>query len=267
MNKSIWALLGVVALLLTSCIPTKRLTYLQGSEELLAHGVNPVEEQSYRVQFKDILSIRITASDPELVSIFSTNPTTTGNQNVAAMSNENTLYMNGYTVDDRGFIRMPILGEVQVLGLTLDEIRKLLDKRLHDEHFTRGANIFIVVKLAGFRYTIAGEVNRPGQSLLFQDRVTIFQAIAESGDIKMEGDRKDVIIMRKTPSGTEFFSLDLTDRNVVNSPHYYLQPNDFVYVKPLPQKSWGTGTTGLSTFSTVVSIFSFITTIVVLLTR
>lgn len=268
MSKSYWALLLVLAVLFTSCIPTKRLTYLQGANEVIAQSVNPVEDQPYRIQSKDILNIRITASNPELVSIFTTNPGQSGmSATTTSLNSEQGLYFNGYAVDDRGNIRMPILNEVSVIGLTTEEIRVLIEKRLLDEHFNASANLFVVVKLAGFRYTINGEVRSPGQKILYQDRLTIFEAIANAGDIEMTGDRQDVVIVRKTTTGTEFHSLDLTDRNVVNSPNFYLQPNDFIYVKPLPQKSWGTGTTGLSTFTTIVSIFSFLTTLVVLITR
>lgn len=96
--------------------------------------------------------------------------------------------------------------------------------------------------------------------MLFQDKVTIMEAIANSGDITITGNRKEVQIIRKLPQGYETHYLDLTDAKSMNSPYYYLQPNDYIYIKPLPQKSWGTGTTGAQTLSAVVSAFTLVIT-------
>lgn len=94
----------------------------------------------------------------------------------------------------------------------------------------------MTVKLAGFRYTINGEVGSPGTNVLFKDNVTVLEAIANSGDITTVGNRKEVTIIRQTPTGVQMHDIDLTDRNVMKSPYYYLQPNDYIYVKPLKQK-------------------------------
>ncbi|MNE47893.1 hypothetical protein D3C80_1423200 [compost metagenome] len=83
----------------------------------------------------------------------------------------------------------------------------------------------------------------------------------------MVGNRKDVTIIRQYPHGTEMHSLDLTDINVVNSPYYYIQPNDYIYVKPLKQKSWGTGMTGVQSLSSIVALISLVATTIVLINR
>jgi polysaccharide export outer membrane protein len=86
------------------------------------------------------------------------------------------------------------------------------------------------------------------------------EAIANSGDITLEGDRKDVKVIRTYSQGSETFSIDLTDKNAVNSEAFFLQPNDYIYVKPLKQKSWGTGTTGIQSLTTLVTVLSLFTT-------
>ena len=178
-----------------------------------------------------------------------------------------TLYFNGFTVDDHGNIRMPVLGELNVIGYTLDEVRQRIEKQLLAEYFKKEANIFVIVKLAGFRYTINGEIGSTGTKTLFQEHVTIMEAIANAGDILITGNRKEVTIIRKTPTGNETHNLDLTDANVINSPYFYLQPNDYVYVKPLKQKSWGTGKTGIESLGTILTIISLATTAFLLLRR
>jgi polysaccharide export outer membrane protein len=248
--------------LFTSCISTKDLTYLQPNQTSKSDSIRVAQEVSkpYRIQTNDILSINIKASDQKLVEIFSTS-TEGSNQN---QRSPQTLYFNGYTVDDHGNIRMPILGEVNVLGYTADEVRQKIEKQLLEEYFKKEANIFVTVKLAGLRYTINGEIGSPGTNVLYQDRATIMEAIANSGDITTTGNRKEVQIIRKFAHGFETYSIDLTNEAAMNSPYYYIQPNDYIIVKPLKQKTWGTGVTGVQSVATIMSAISLITTLLVL---
>jgi polysaccharide export outer membrane protein len=141
----------------------------------------------------------------------------------------------------------------------------MIEKKLLEEYFKKEANIFVTVKLAGFRYTINGEVGSTGTKTLFQEHVNIMEAIANSGDITITGDRKAVTVIRQTPTGVQMHDLDLTDINVMKSPYYYLQPNDYVYVKPLKQKTWGTGKTGIESITTIITVLSLATTVFLLL--
>lgn len=254
--------LSIIAVLFTSCISTKDLTYLQPNQTSKSDSIRVAKEVSkpYRIQTNDILSINIKASDQKLVEIFSTS-TEGSNQN---QRSPQTLYFNGYTVDDHGNIRMPILGEVNVLGYTADEVRQKIEKQLLEEYFKKEANIFVTVKLAGLRYTINGEIGSPGTNVLYQDRATIMEAIANSGDITTTGNRKEVQIIRKFAHGFETYSIDLTNEAAMNSPYYYIQPNDYIIVKPLKQKTWGTGVTGVQSVATIMSAISLITTLLVL---
>jgi polysaccharide export outer membrane protein len=93
------------------------------------------------------------------------------------------------------------------------------------------------------------------------------EAIANAGDITITGNRKAVTIIRKSPTGVQMHDLDLTDINVMNSPYFYLQPNDYIYIKPLKQKTWGTGKTGIESLGTVITLLSLATTTFFLLFR
>ena len=262
MGKYLLCFWLTVSLLLSSCISTRDLVYLQNKNETTAETtISEVVSKPYRLQTNDVLSISIKANDPKLVEIFSTT-----NQGEAAKS-EAALYFNGFTVDDHGNIRMPILGELNVIGYTLDEVRQRIEKQLLEEYFRKEANIFVIVKLAGFRYTINGEVGSTGTKTLFQEHVNILEAVANAGDITLLGNRKAVSIIRKTPTGSEIHDIDLTDSNVMNSPYFYLQPNDYIYVKPLRQKTWGTGKTGIESLGTILTLISLGTTVLLLLKR
>lgn len=262
MAKYLFGLLLSISVLFSSCISTRDLVYLQNKNETnVETTISAVASKPYRLQTNDVLSINIKANDPKLVEIFSTT------NEAESGKSEASLYFNGFTVDDHGNIRMPILGELNVIGYTLDEVRQRIEKQLLAEYFKKEANIFVIVKLAGFRYTINGEVGSTGTKTLFQEQVNIMEAIANSGDITLTGNRKEVTIIRKTPTGNEMHDIDLTDRNVVNSPYFYLQPNDYIYVKPLKQKSWGTGKTGIESLGTILTLLSLATTAFLLLRR
>ncbi|MFB3389204.1 polysaccharide biosynthesis/export family protein [Flavobacterium sp. LAR06] len=245
-----------VSVLFTSCIPVKDLWYLQDKNNTGEQNtVTAVESKPYRLQVNDIISVNIKAIDPKLVSIFNTT------ENATTAKSESGLYFDGFTVDDHGNIRMPILGEINVIGFTLEEVRVKIEKKLLEEYFKSEANVFVTVKLAGFRYTINGEVGSTGTKTLFQSHVNIMEAVANAGDITTVGNRKAVMIIRQTPTGVQMNEIDLTDANVMKSPYYYLQPNDYVYVKPLRQKTWGTGQTGIQSIGTIITLLSLATTV------
>lgn len=260
MNKSVRYILLGISVFFTSCIPTKDLVYLQNKSGAATEP--PIQEvmlKPYRLQVNDVLSITIKADDPKLVTIF--NPTNKGETDKLGSS----LYFDGFTVNDHGNIRVPVLGEINAIGFTVEELRMKIEQQLLDEYFKKEANIFVTVRLAGFKYTINGEVGSVGTKFLFQDHVNIMEAIANSGDITLTGDRKAVTIIRQSPSGTEMHDIDLTDIRVMQSPYYNLQPNDYIYVKPLKQKTWGTGKTGIESLGTIITLISLFTTALVVL--
>lgn len=259
MNKNHILLFLFLVLLTASCVPTKDLKYLQdnqNSRDTLT--MSEIVKKPYRIQSNDILVINIKTIDPQLTEMFKV---TEGNRNIV---NEQIMFFEGFNVDDHGTIRIPILDEVKVLGLTTEEVRLTIEKRLLEEYFNAEASLFVTVKLAGIRYTINGEIKVPGTNIIYNERATIMDAIANSGDITMTGDRKNVLIVRQYPHGVEMHTINLLDKKALESPYYYIQPNDFILVNPLKQKSWGTGTTGIQTLTTIISALSLVTSIIVL---
>src|SRR5690554_7330508 len=250
-------------LITTSCISTKQLTYFQ-EDSSAADSLMFVRklQEPYRLQVHDLLSIRIKVLDQETVGIF--NPISDANPNATG---EERLYYDGFVVNDHGNIRIPSLGEVNVLGYTVDEVREMLEARLLKDYFKEEANVFVTVKLAGIRYTINGEIGSPGSNIIYRDQLSIMEAIANSGDITLTGDRSEVIIIRQYPAGQKVHRIDLTKIEAMDSPYYYVKPNDLILINPLPQKSFGTGTTGLESIRTIASILSIIGTTVLLMKR
>lgn len=262
--KSIYPFLFLIIVLCsTSCISTKQLTYLQeNTSETDTLVIMNKRQAPYRLQINDLLSIRVKVLDQETIGIF--NPISDANPNATG---EEKLYYDGFVINDHGNIRVPSMGEVNVLGYTVDEVREMLEKRLLKDYFKKEANVFVTVKLAGIRYTINGEITKPGSNIIYRDQVSIMEAIANSGDITITGDRKDVVIIRQYPAGQKVHHIDLTRLDAMNSPYYFIKPNDLILVNPLPQKSLGTGTTGLQSITTLATIIAAFSTTLLLINR
>jgi polysaccharide export outer membrane protein len=260
MNIFKWMTALVLFTFLSSCVPTKDLIYLQDKGNTNDSAtINEILKKPYRIQVNDLLYINIKTIDPQLTALFQQNDV-----NFQQIQNEQNIFFQGFNVDNHGFIRIPVLGELDVIGLTVEEIRAKIEKKLLEEYFNKEVNLFVSVKIAGIRYTINGEVLMPGTKILYTERATILDAVANAGDITITGDRKNVMVIRQFPSGVEMHTIDLTDKNVIESPYFYLMPNDYILVNPLKQKSWGTGTTGLQSLTTIISVLTLIATLLVL---
>lgn len=243
-------------LLASSCIPRKKLIYLQDKDNVYNDSLIQIEyiQPPYRLQVNDLVSIRIKAFDQELVGMF--NPISSGNQNATS---EEELYFNGYKVDRRGDIKIPYLGIISVIGKTLEEVEDIIKKRLLATQFKEEADLNITVMLPGIRYTTLGEIGSKGGQVFYKEQVNIFEAIANAGDITLVGDRKKVRVLRQYPEGKKIHQLDLTSIDVMNSPFYYIQPNDIIFVDPLPQKTLGLGDNALGTLTSLFGLLLSIT--------
>jgi polysaccharide export outer membrane protein len=239
---------------LSSCITHKDIVYFQG-ESIKENKLKEINNKPYRLQVDDILHIDIKAPNEELVQVFKNNTIT---QNTSQV-NQSMYYFSGYSVDKQGFIMIPYLKKINVLGYTTDEVADKIERELGN-FFKNLSDIFVSVKLAGIKYTILGEINKPGSNVLFQNNVNIIEAIASAGDIPVTGDKKNIEVLRVGIDGVQKFHIDLTQMQAFNSEIFYIQPNDIINIPPLPQKTLGTGTTGTQTLSTVVSVVSLLTT-------
>ena len=240
---------GFIAL--QSCISTKKLTYLQEQDAQKIDSIAQIQmtQEPYRLQINDMLSIRVKALDPELVSAF--NPISDANLNATT---EEKVYFDGFTVDRQGEIRVPILGQIKVIGLTLEETKQKIEDKLLNEYFKETSNIFVTVKLPGIPYTTIGEFGSTGSQVIYKERITLMEAIANSGDVTLTGDRQNIVIFRKYPSGVKRHTIDITSMDAINSPYYYVKPNDLIIANPLPQKSLGLGTSAFGTLTSLISL-------------
>ena len=234
MGKTRLFLAGVALALFVfgSCTPHKQLVYLQ---DKLDHGDElPVNVDDYTLKPNDILHIRVSTLDEDAHSLFNMEDLRTMRTTTTAGLGDLNLYIYGYSVNEAGMIQMPVVGEILVAGMSLDDARATIQEKV--EEYLIGATIS--VKLVNFSVTVLGEVRRPGNYYVFDNEFTIMDAIGLAGDLTDYGNR-NINIVRRTAGGVQFATLDITDRGAVTSDYYYLQPNDLVYVEPHTVKRLG----------------------------
>ena len=241
----------VLIFLFLSCVPTKDLIYLSGTpkENKEIHKINT---NPYKLQVGDNISIDVTSDNVNLVAVFLKS---------SGSLSENTSSPVIYSIDVNGNIRMPILGEINVLGYTTKEVRVKIEEKFAN-YFMKEDSYFVSVKLDGIKYTIMGEINSPGPKVIYQNQLSILDAITFSGDIPISGDKKNVEVIRISPNGNKKLTIDLTSINALNSEIFFIQNNDYINIKALRQKSL---TAGLGSITGIVSLISLLTTTVLIL--
>ncbi|WP_289029901.1 polysaccharide biosynthesis/export family protein [uncultured Algoriphagus sp.] len=221
-----------------SCVSNEALVYFQNIEnspELVDNQLISYEIADYQLQFNDILNIEVKSSIDFINSAFSADLQGSQGMQAGIQGGGDIYYMNGYSINRKGEIELPILGIISIEGLTLDETKELIREKLlniADDDF------FIKVKLGGIRYSILGEVNSPGKFTVLQDRLTIFEALAQAGDFTSFAKRDEIIILRQYPTGTKIHRINLLDRAIITSPYYFVQTNDQIYAQPLKQREF-----------------------------
>jgi polysaccharide export outer membrane protein len=184
----------------------------------------------YRLQTNDVIAVKVKSStDPEISDIF--NITTT--QGTMLFMNPGNLYLEGYSIDEEGKITLPILGSVTVKDRTLEEARDVI--QLSADKYLNNATV--MVRLVSFKITVLGEVKNPGYHYVFNNQVTVLEALGLAGDLTSQGNRKNVKLLRPTKTGNEVVLLDLTDPDLLKSQYFYLMPNDVLYVEPFKARS------------------------------
>jgi polysaccharide export outer membrane protein len=221
--------------LFSSCVSKKNYVYLQGSQDFSNVSVNyePI------IQNDDMLSIVVTTQEVEAATPFNS---------------------PSYLVDNEGKIDFPVIGNIQVSGFSIKELKNLLKQKLAAHLIDPVINI----KILNFKVTVLGDVVSPGVKSFGNHRVTLFDAIGASGDLTVFAKRYNILIVRDIQGLKTFNRVDITKADFVNSPFYYLDQNDLIYVE---QRKAKIDSTAIPNLSIYVSIFSFLLTITLLVTK
>ena len=219
---------AVLCLLLGSCGSGKNIAYFKNADTIDLSASKGLFDA--RIMPKDLLTITVSTTDPKASMPFNLSVTNT-------LNTTGTLYtgagaLQTYLVDNDGYINFPVVGKVKVGGLTKRQCENQIKENILP-YMSKSENPIVTVKMASFKVAVAGEVKSPGIFVVDQEKISIMEALARAGDLTIYGRRENVLLMREDSTGQKsFHRINLNDANLINSPYYYLQQNDYIYVEP-----------------------------------
>ncbi len=239
-----WMLLG------SSCVSPTEVIYLQDAQPTVAEEMN----QNYQttIQKDDQLTITVSSKQPELTAPFAVSEMgQSGNSNSTGMT---------YLVDAKGNIVLPIIGKVSAAGKTCTQLANDIAAALRKDDYIRDASVNVQIR--NFKFSVLGEVNSPGVHTIEGQRLTILEAISLAGDLNIDGNR-DVLLIREKDGKRDIARIDLRSKELFNSPYYYVQQNDVIYVTPSDRKVntrsdiaqwWGWGLSGAGLIMAIIAL-------------
>lgn len=256
MKGSSFVFILLILLIFAACVPNKRVVYLQDGipkKKILVDSVLksfPIVNYEYKLQPDDILSVQISSLTPSEYNFFSETARELGDQLLA-----------GYTIDNEGNIEIPAVGQLRMQGLSVRQAEERIKEALED--FLRQP--IVKVKILNFEVTLLGEVNDPGMLRSPDSKINLMEAIAMAGDLTEFADRARIKLVRHEGGEAHMIYLNTLEDGLLNSPYYYLQPNDIIVVPPLEVKNLTS--ISLKTFGVFLSTISAIVILVIRLDR
>lgn len=260
-------LMAVLVLVCSACGTTREYAYIADAERDSAQTI--LNNFQCTIMPGDELSISVDSKTPENVIQFNSNInriSTNMGRTIARKQEKSAEKNDEYVVDDRGNITFPVLGTLKVAGMTRDSLAQMIQRYIIDSGYV--SDPIVTVELENFRVTVIGEVAHPDQIHVEGTRMTIFEALASVGDITIHGRRDNVTIVRNIGGEQQIGEVNLSSKEILNSPYYYLQQNDIVYVEPDKKKTYQSYrnddipfyiTTTVSTLSSIVGILRMFT--------
>ncbi len=235
MAQALACALAVAGLSATSCSTPQNIVYLQDAAD--ATTIAHIPAQPIRLKPMDQVSIIVNCREPEITAMFNlpyftrrlgeAQSLTSGSSNMS----QSATNISGYTVDSDGCIDFPVLGRLRIEGMTRAEVCDFIKREIIASE--QAKNPVVTVEFMNLGFSVLGEVARPGRFRIDRDQFTIFDALALSGDLTINGERQNVTLVRHGANGDEIHKLDFTSaQSVYNSPAYYIQQDDTIYVTP-----------------------------------
>lgn len=243
--------------ILASCASKKDVYYFQDKSNI----EGAVKYEVNKIQLNDILNIRVLADDPSAADAFNLMPT--GGGGGGMMMQAEQLKMIGYLVGEDGSINFPKLGRIQTTNYTVKELEDYLTKTLKEEGYLNQPTV--TVRVVNNKFTVLGEVARPGTYTYAEQVLTLPQALGMAGDLTIMAERRDIILMREINGERTYTQIDLTKTDWITSDFYYVRQNDVIYVYPNNPRVKMAGFVG--NVGVLIGIASFLLTITILVTR
>ena len=252
------------ALLLASCATNKRAAYIQQVQTDIPTAI----EQDYQIRIKplDRLTVTINSKDPELAAPFNAASSYNSLNGLSSYSSSSNGNLQILTVDKEGKIQLPIIGEIDCDGLTRNELAKKIENTIRENGMVHDP--IVIIQFADVKFSVLGEVARPGQFSITKDRISLFDALAMAGDLTIYGQRENVALIREENGMRTVHYFDLKHPDILASPDFYLQQDDVVYVTPNKYKAQaGEINQNRSFYISLVSVAVSVATLLVTITR
>lgn len=239
-------------IVLSSCKSNQELVYMQNYTDGELVNSKPFSTDSYQLRPGDNLYIQIASINEDINKLFNPAQASGGNSNTTQLfASESAQYLNGYLINQEGLIKLPVVGNLKVEGKTLEEVDELVQDRVKE--YIKDATV--IVKLLNFKVTVIGEVASPTVVYSYNNTFTLLEALTKAGGTTEYSRLSKVLVVRETNKGKLNIETNLNDKSFLNSPAFYLQPNDIVYVTPDKNKNLRAN---LPVFSTTIAAVSFI---------
>lgn len=249
-KKLYYPYLVVFALILSSCATKQDVVYFQNAKDF--ETIVDTDTFTPKLKVNDIVSIYVSTFDMEASKPF----------NLVKQTGSSGQLID-YLIDIDGNIDFPVLGKIKLLGLTVEEAKELIKEKLSEGYLK---DPIVNIRILNFRISVLGAVNSPGTYTISGERITIMEALGLAGDLNIKGRRDNILVIRDFNGTKTYTRINLTNKEVFNSPVYFLTQNDVVYVEP--NNSAISGASGDSRINTIITITSFLlTTALIFVTR
>lgn len=273
--KKFYSIFSVLtlAVLMCSCVSTKKIVYFQGADSLYTQAQQVLQQYEMKLKPADQILVKVTCSEPDLLSVFAQDvvmgtsgggrATSSSYLSSGASGGMSNAY--GYTITNDGYVVLPSIGKVHVAGLTTVDAAKTIEEKIKEVNHISDPGV--TVNLLNARVAVLGAVKSPRVVSLTSERNTVLDVLSQCGDIADTGLRQKIKLFREVEGQRMMYEMDLTKSDVFESPGYYVQQNDLIYVEPNKSQSikssafytfWTAGATIISTLATVTSMIFLI---------
>ncbi|MDO5572198.1 MAG: polysaccharide biosynthesis/export family protein [Bacteroidales bacterium] len=257
----------LLIIMLSSCRSAyNEVSYFNNINELANQTDTTLSIEKIRFQTDDVITIVVSADNQAAAAPFNLMPYSVAKNGTEELTS--TRNIQTYLVDEDGYIRFPQLGKIKIGGMTRNEAVKMLELKL--ENYLK--NPIVNINFINYKYSVMGEVANPGVYPINGDRISILDAIGSAGDLTIQAQRRNVLLIREVKGIKEVHQFDLTDANIINSPYFYIQQNDVIYIEPNNAKKRNSKYSPMDAFnvsiiSTIVGGISVVTSILVALIK
>jgi len=218
--------------------------------------LRPYDVEEYHFQINDVVDVTMKTTSVELNEMLNIKDNSTQLRSMDGLTSGDAFFLTGYTIDNDGLVELPLVGPIKLVGMNVKQAKEAIEEKL--VKYVNKENLYVRVRLGGIRYSAIGEFNRPGKFTILQNRLTIFEAIANAGDMTSAAKRSEIVLIRQYPDGVKTHTINLLNKKIMDSEFFFIQPNDMIYARPMKVKQIGTGITLLESFEVLLSIATVI---------